>query len=149
MVEREVSGVEFVEVSDIGAVRESPARTRPSEREPFRVGAVQLAWSADADEHRAHLVHGVGLAAGKGAELVCLQELTLSPYFAVSDRGPGPGWTQAEPLDRGPTRALAADLAAEHGVHVHASLFEEVPASDGGPPVDGRGYNTAICVAPD
>ena len=119
-----VSRAEFVEITDVGTVRESPARTRPAERDPFRVGAVQLAWSPDADEHRANLVHGVGLAAGHGAQLVCLQELTLSPYFAVSDRGPGPEWAQPEPLEGGPTLELATTLAVEHEVFVHASLFE-------------------------
>jgi len=139
----------FELITSIGAVPESPARTRPTERAPFRVAAVQLAWSADAEAHRAALVEGVRLAAAEGAELVCLQELTLSPYFAVSDRGPGPGWAQPEPLDGGPTRELATELAREHGVFVHASLFESVPAADGGTPPDGRGYNTAICVGPD
>ena len=52
-------------------------------------------------------------------------------------------------MDGGPTRALAAELATHHGIYVHASLFEEVPAAEGGPPPDGRGYNTAIVVAPD
>ena len=47
---------------------------------------------------------------------MCLQELTLSPYFAVSDRGPGPGWAEPEPLEGGPTRELATALAVEHGV---------------------------------
>jgi N-carbamoylputrescine amidase len=144
-----VSGLEFVEVSDIGSVRESPARTREAEREPFRVGAVQLAWSPDAGTHRANLAAGVGLAAGKGARLVALQELTLSPYFAVSDRGPGPGWAQPEPLEGGPTLELVTALAVEHDVFVHGSLFEAVPDSEGGPPPDGRGFNTAVLVAPD
>ncbi len=144
-----MSTVEFVEVTDVGSVRDSPARTRPAEREPFRVGAVQLSWSADADEHRANLVHGVGLAAGKGAQLVCLQELTLSPYFAVTDRGPGPGWAQPELLTGGPTLELATALAVDHDVFVHASLYEQVPDSEGGPPADGRGFNTAVLVAPD
>jgi N-carbamoylputrescine amidase len=139
----------FELVTSIGAVPDSPARTRPPTRPPFRIAAVQLAWSSDADAHRANLEAGVRLAAGEGAELVCLQELTLSPYFAVSDRGPGPGWARTEPLDGGPTRQLAADLARELGVFVHASLFETVPDAEGGAPVDGRGYNTAICVAPD
>ncbi len=127
----------------------SPARTRPAERAPLRVGAVQVAWSADAEAHRANLAAGVALAAEAGARLVALQELTLSPYFAVSDRGPGPGWAQPELLDGGGTRVLATELATRHRIHVHASLYEEVPAAEGGPPADGRGYNTAIVVGPD
>jgi N-carbamoylputrescine amidase len=43
----------------------------------------------------------------------------------------------------GPTCAFAAQLAHEHGIHVHASLYER---SDG---EDGLGFNTAIVMAPD
>ena len=139
----------FELVTSTGALLDSPARTLPAERVPFRIAAVQVAWDADADIHRVNLAAGVAVAAAEGAKLVCLQELTLSPYFAVSDSGPAPGWAQTEPLDGGPTRALATELAAQHGVFVHASLFETVPDAEGGPPADGRGYNTAICVAPD
>ena len=130
-------------------VADSPARTRPAERAPLRIGAVQLAWSADPDQHRANLAAGVARAAEAGARLVALPELTLSPYFAVSDRGPGPGWAEPEPLEGGPTLALAGGLAADHGIHVHASLYERVPDAEGGPPADGRGYNTAVVVGPD
>ena len=41
-----------------------------TERAPLRVGAVQVAWSSDAAEHRANLAAGVALAAGNGARLV-------------------------------------------------------------------------------
>jgi N-carbamoylputrescine amidase len=141
--------VDFDVVTAVGSVPDSPARTRPAEREPLRVGAVQLAWTPDADQLRADLADGVAVAAERGAALVALQELTLSPYFAVSDRGPGRGWAQPESLPDGDTLALASALARRHGIHVHASLFEAVPDIDGGPPPDGRGYNTAIVVGPD
>ena len=139
----------FELVTSAGSIPDSPARTRPPDRAPFRIGAVQVPWHPDPDAHRARLADGVRIAAVEGAELVCLQELTLSPYFAVSDRGPGPGWATTEALGGGPTRDLATDLARAHEVFVHASLFETVPEAEGGPPADGRGYNTAICVAPN
>lgn len=139
----------FELITAVGSVPESPARTRPPERAPLRVGAVQAAWAPSSVEHLANLAGGVRLAASQGARVVCLQELTLSPYFAVSDRGPGPGWAEPEPLHGGPTMGLAQLLATDNGVFVHASLYEEVPAAEGGPPPDGRGYNTAILVAPD
>jgi N-carbamoylputrescine amidase len=139
----------FDVVTAVGSVPESPARARPAERPWLRVGAVQLAWSESSAEHLANLAEGVRLAAWQGASVVCLQELTLSPYFAVSDRGPGPGWAEPEPLDDGPTFQLAGTLARDNGVFVQASLYERVPDSEGGPPADGRGYNTAICVGPD
>src|SRR3954468_419680 len=74
----------------------SLARVRPPERAPLRVAAVQHRWHADPDEHRSALGEGVRLAAGEGAKLVCLQELTLSPYFAIVAGGGGGG--EARPL---------------------------------------------------
>lgn len=47
----------------------------------LRVAAVQCEWSADPSGLRATLDEGIDIAAGHGAEVVCLQELTLSPYF--------------------------------------------------------------------
>jgi N-carbamoylputrescine amidase len=122
------------------AVPESPARVDAPSRPPFRIGAVQHRWHPDAGEHRAALTEGVALAAAEGARLVCLQELTLSPYFAITETPP-PG-VAPEPLPGGPTHELASALAAEHGIPVHASLYEAAP--DG-----GLGFNTAIVVAPD
>ena len=126
-------------------VLDSPARTRPAEREPFRVGAVQERWHEDPAEHRAALTAGVELAAAEGARLICLQELTLSPYFAVDPAGAAAAGVEPESLPGGPTHQLAAELARAHGVHVHASLFERTENGEG----DGRGFNTAILVAPD
>ena len=116
-------------------------------RAPFRIGAVQQRWHADPAEHEAALLEGIALAAGEGAQLVCLQELTLSRYFALAPGGPSAAGAAPEPLGEGPTAAFARRAAAACGVHVHASLFE---AADGpGGVADGLGYNTAIVVAPD
>jgi len=109
---------------------------------PVRVGAVQVAWHPDPDEHRAALAEGIRLAASEGAGLICLQELTLSPYFAVTPDGPGPDRVLPEPIEGGPTLAFAAAMAAETGTLVHASLYEERPGQ-------ALGYNTAIVVGPD
>jgi N-carbamoylputrescine amidase len=122
---------------------DSPARTRPPERQPFRIGAVQERWHADPEEHRAALAAGVRLAAAEGAKLVCLQELTLSPYFAVDPGGPQAVGAEPEDLPGGATHSFAAAVAAENGVHVHASLYERADAED------GLGFNTAIVVSPD
>jgi N-carbamoylputrescine amidase len=124
---------------------DSPARVDPPTRAPMRVGLVQHRWHPDPDEHRAALADGVRGAAAEGAELVCLMELTLSPYFAVDPSGPGSTvlgvHIEPEPLPGGPTHEFAHALAAETGIPVHASLYEH--ADDG-----GLGYNTAIVVAP-
>ncbi|MGH2856632.1 MAG: nitrilase-related carbon-nitrogen hydrolase [Solirubrobacteraceae bacterium] len=121
----------------------SPARTRPPERAPLRVGLVQERWHPDPDEHAEALAAGIRIAAGEGARIVCLQELTLSPYFAITPDGPGDAGAAPEPLQDGPTVAFARAMAAQTGTHVHASLYER---ADG---ADGLGYNTAVVVAPD
>jgi N-carbamoylputrescine amidase len=124
---------------------DSPARTRPPARAPLRIGLVQERWHADPAEHQAALAAGIAAAAGEGARIVCLQELTLSPYFAITPDGPAAVGAEPEPLTDGPTITFARRMAAAHGVHVHASLFERAIVE----PDDGLGYNTAIVVAPD
>jgi N-carbamoylputrescine amidase len=128
-------------------VPDSPARVDAGSpgvprRAPFRIGAVQHRWHPDPVEHEAALAEGVRAAADAGAQLVCLQELTLSRYFAVTDDGPAAAGAAPEPLPDGRTHSFASRLAAETGAFVHASLYED--AGDG-----GLGFNTAICVAPD
>jgi len=125
------------------ALQSSPARTRPPRRAPFRIAAVQERWHPDPGEHEAALEAGIMLAAGEGARLVCLQELTLSPYFALDPAGPAAAGIEPEELPGGATHRFAARMAGETGVHVHASLYERAEGSD------GLGYNTAIVVAPD
>jgi N-carbamoylputrescine amidase len=121
----------------------SPARTRPPQRERFRIAAVQERWHPDPGEHAAALEAAIRRAAGEGAQLVCLQELTLSPYFAVDPSGPEAAGVEAEELPGGATHRFAARMARDTGAHIHASLYER--AQGGG----GLGYNTAIVVAPD
>ncbi len=121
----------------------SPARRRAPCRPPFRIAAVQQRWHSDPGEHEDALAAGVGAAAAAGAQLVCLQELTLTRYFAVDPAGPHAAGVEPEELPGGATHRFAARMARETGVHVHASLYER---ADG---ADGLGYNTAIVVAPD
>jgi N-carbamoylputrescine amidase len=104
---------------------------------------VQQRWHPDPDEHEAALAAGIELAAREGARLVCLQELTLSRYFAVDPAGPTAAGAEPEELPGGPTHRFAVRMAAATGVHVHASLYER---DDGD---DGLGFNTAILVAPE
>jgi N-carbamoylputrescine amidase len=120
----------------------SPARTRPSQRAPLRIAAVQQRWHPDPDEHAEALAAGIRMAAREGARLVCLQELTLSRYFAVDPAGPAAAGAEPEALPGGPTHAFAAGMARETGMYVHASLYERADGDD------GLGYNTAVVVDP-
>jgi N-carbamoylputrescine amidase len=133
-------GFELIEAT--GAVPDSLARVREPDREPFRVGLVQQAWNPDPEAHLASLAEGIRLAASRGSEIVCLQELTLSPYFAVTEDRVEEAAGFTEDVETGPTTTFAREMAADTGAYVHASLYEE-------PEDDGIGFNTAICVAPD
>lgn len=98
-------GFELIEA--IGSVPDSPARVNESRRAPFRVGAVQQAWDPDAEAHLASLEEGIRIAASAGAEIICLQELTLSPYFAVTEDGVVEAAAFAEDIPGGSTTAMA------------------------------------------
>ncbi len=121
----------------------SPARVNPPTRKPLRIGAVQTRFHDDPEEHRAVLAEGIEAAAAAGAKLVCLQEITLSPYCAWERRSEAANPIQPEPLPGGPSYLFAADLAAKTGAAIHISLYEEAPAED------GRGFNTAVVVSPE
>ncbi|MFA9400422.1 MAG: carbon-nitrogen hydrolase [Acidobacteriota bacterium] len=137
-----MSGSDYEVIEATGPLPESLARVDEPRRAPFRIGAVQQRWNPDPEAHLADLAEGVRIAAGKGAEIVCLQELTLSPYFAITEDAVEEAAGYAEPIPDGATTDFAVNLAAETGCHVHASLYEK--ADDG-----GIGFNTAICAAPD
>ena len=120
------------------------ARGRPSAR---RCGS---AWSRSAGTPTPTSIRrrwraASGWPPAQGAKIVCLQELTLSPYFAITPDGPQAAGAEPEDLETGPTVPFARRMAAATGVHVHASLYERAER----PAPDGLGYNTAVVVAPD
>jgi N-carbamoylputrescine amidase len=127
-------------ITRIDAPMPSPLRVEPPTGRSLRIGAVQCAWSPDAEMHRAALREGIRMAAGAGALVVCLQELTLSPYFAIAPDAHDLARRYAEDVEDGPTYRFAADVAAETGAVLHASLYERDPG--------GLGFNTAIAVDP-
>jgi N-carbamoylputrescine amidase len=115
-------------------------------RRSTRVALVQTRWHEDPAEHRRVLADGIAAAAAHGAAAVFLPELTLSRYPGDSP-AVGTPKDDAESLVDGPTVTFARDRAVEHGIAVHASLYER-PAEDDQPD-DPRGYNTAVLVGPD
>jgi N-carbamoylputrescine amidase len=129
---------DFELVTRIDEPLSSPARVEPPELPTIRVGAVQCAWSPDPEHHLDVLERGIGLAVGHGAQLVCLQELTLSPYFAVDADLDDALERFGEDVASGPTSSFARKMAQRHGVAVHASLYERTD--------ENTGFNTAICV---
>ena len=119
----------------------SPARIAAATRKPLRVAAVQTSWHADSNEHKEVLAAGILQAAKTGARIICLQELTLCPYFATRPDRLVEAKECAEDIPNGPTTFFASLMAKKTGSYIHASLYERTE--------DSKGYNTAICVAPD
>jgi len=96
----------------------------------LKVGLVQERWHENPKEHEACLKEGVFSAVQQGAQLVCLQELTLSPYFCVCPNIDATPFM--EDLKTGPTARFVGNLAKSFQVFIIASLF------------DKEGYNTAV-----
>jgi N-carbamoylputrescine amidase len=87
----------------------------------LRVGLVQMRCSQDPAENLARALAGIEDAAGRGARLVCLQELFRTPYFCQEEDAAR--FDLAEPVP-GPTTEAVAKVAAARGVTVVASVFE-------------------------
>jgi N-carbamoylputrescine amidase len=98
------------------------------------VGLVQERWHEDSKEHQDSLASGIYRAAQQGAQLVCLQELTLSPYFCT--RHDVDGAPYMEDIHSGPTAQFVGAMAKANKVSITASLFEKA------------GYNTAVAFNP-
>ncbi|RUQ89220.1 nitrilase-related carbon-nitrogen hydrolase [Legionella septentrionalis] len=96
----------------------------------LKVGLVQERWHENPQVHRDKLATGIFSAAKQGAKLVCLQELTLSPYFCT--RPDVDSTPYCEELHSGPTAQFVSQCAREAKVWITASLFEKA------------GYNTAV-----
>ncbi len=134
---------------DVITAVEQPSPLREdtgSARRRVRVALVQTRWHEDPAEHERTLADGIATAAANGAAVVFLQELTLSRYPGDVPAD-GIAKERAESLSDGPTLSFARTAAAQHGVFVHASLYERPDDDDR--PEDPRGYNTAVLVAPD
>lgn len=86
------------------------------------VGLVQMSCTADKQENLDKAIREIRVAAQKGAQIVCLQELFTSLYFCdVEDYD---NFKLAEPIP-GPSTDALQKVAAELGVVIIASLFEK------------------------
>ena len=89
--------------------------------EKFKVGCVQMSCSVDPNENLAKAEWKIREAAGRGAQVICLQELFRSQYFCRSEDHAL--FALAEPIP-GPSTQTLGKLARELGVVIVASLFE-------------------------
>ena len=81
-----------------------------------------MSCSANPEENLTKAISKVREAAGKGAQIVCLQELFRSLYFC--DVESYDNFNLAEPIP-GPSTQTLSVLAKELGVVIIASLFEK------------------------
>ncbi len=87
----------------------------------FQIGLIQMACAPDPNENLAKAEWRVREAAGRGAQVICLQELFRSQYFCREENTEL--FALAEPVP-GPTTDCLGRLARELRVVIVASLFE-------------------------
>ena len=87
----------------------------------FRIGLVQMACGLDPNENFEKARYRIREAAGRGAQVICLQELFKSQYFCREENH---DWfALAEPIP-GPSTEELGRLARELNIVIIASLFE-------------------------
>ena len=104
----------------------------------IRVAAIQLNCTADVDDNVRRTIHEIELAAGKGAQVVCLQELFSSLYFCQSEDHQY--FQLAESIPGPATKKLCA-VAKRLEIVLVAGLFERRAA--------GLYHNSAIVIDRD
>jgi N-carbamoylputrescine amidase len=105
----------------------------PKPTDTFTLGLVQMRCDPDKEPNLRTAIERTREAARLGAQIVCLPELFLSPYFC--QREDPALFDLAEPIP-GPTTERLAAAAKEAGVVLVASLFERRTA--------GVYHNTAV-----
>ncbi len=106
--------------------------------EKFSVGLAQMSCSLAPDENLAKAQRRIREAAGRGAQIVCLQELFRSQYFCREENAEL--FALAEPVP-GPSTQALSKLARELEVVIIAPLFEKRAA--------GVYHNTAAVIDAD
>ncbi|RMF80693.1 MAG: hydrolase, partial [Chloroflexi bacterium] len=104
-----------------------------------RVALIQVGWSGSIESMQAQYRDLVAQAVAQGATLVCLPELSLTPYFPGRRDKAGFDW--AEDLPGGVSERFFSTLAREYHITLVGSLFEKT--------ADGHFYDTATIHAPD
>lgn len=104
----------------------------------LKIGFLQQHNTADTEDNVRRLADGIADLAGRGAELIVLQELHNSLYFCqVEDVQ---NFDLAEPIP-GPSTEIYGELAKRYGVVIVTSLFERRAA--------GLYHNTAVVIERD
>ncbi len=104
----------------------------------FRIGLVQMACAVDPNENLSKLEWKIRETAGRGAQVVCTQELFRTQYFCREENADL--FALAEPVP-GPTTETLGRLARELNIVIIASLFERR--------APGLHHNTAAVIGTD
>ena len=104
----------------------------------FRAGLIQMSCSKEPSENLAKAESRIREAAGRGAQIICVQELFRSQYFCREEKAELFDLAETIP---GPTTGSFTQLAKELGVVIVGSLFERRAA--------GVYHNTAVVIDAD
>ena len=104
----------------------------------LKIGFLQQHNTADVRDNIERLADGIADLAGRGAQLIVLQELHNSLYFCQEENVDN--FDLAEPIP-GPSTELYGELARRYGVVIVTSLFERRAA--------GLYHNTAVVLERD
>jgi len=110
----------------------------PAPAGKFTIGLIQMSCSPDPAENLEKAVWKTREAAGKGAQIVCLQELFRSQYFCYEEDHRKFALAETIP---GPSTERLAPVARDLGIVIVASLFEKRAA--------GLYHNTAVVIGSD
>ncbi|MBE2185079.1 MAG: hydrolase [Anaerolineae bacterium] len=89
----------------------------------LHVALIQLAYNGSREAMMAQYRDLVAQAAERGAQLVCLPEFSLTPYFPSSTDSSGFAW--AEPLHGGGADQFFGGLAAQYHINIISNIFEQ------------------------
>ncbi|MGI0073602.1 MAG: agmatine deiminase family protein [Nitrosotalea sp.] len=108
------------------------------EKKSVTIGLVQTRVSDDIKNNMENTVTKIREAAGKGAKIICLQELYRTKYFPTDEKKDVT--LLAEPIPGETTSSLSA-IAKELDVTIIAPIFEA--------DTSGKHYNTAVVIGHD
>ncbi|MBI1745487.1 MAG: carbon-nitrogen hydrolase [Acidobacteria bacterium] len=99
-------------------------RAQEGEKHAVRIALVQMRCGSDSAENLRRALFHIETAVKRGAEIVCLPELFLGPYFCQKMEDTR-AFARAEPIP-GPTTARLSEVARTHRiVLIGGSLFEQ------------------------
>ncbi len=110
----------------------------PSQKAPIRAAVIQLDCSHDVKANLDKTIEQIQLAAEKGANLICLQELFRSRYFCQTEDHNQFGLAETIP---GPTTIALGEVAKRHSIVIVAGVFERR--------APGLFHNSAVVIESD